>query len=306
MSTAATSVAEFHSLDLTKPWIDANPSWTLLPPCPTASANQTLLISTKNNTVIVWDTSLGITRYDLNTGTWGSRTPTPYSVNAHPGVQPVLQPGTDMIFAVTGLVDTVSASLFAMLGYNFRTQLVTLVPMSQDPDAMPPHYFYASVWSTVRDSMLVYGGALAMTTGLGDAVGWFHEFYPVNSVWTDLQPLMKDAGGVIGKGIGPGPRQGHCMVEAYNGTKIVVFGGYTGPAKNVTTGAIHLLDVATLTWTEGKSANTSLQRGSMACACSGDSFVAWGGKKFNIPPPIIFRYFRAIVDLLYLKEELRI
>ncbi|KAF9128430.1 hypothetical protein BGW39_005054 [Mortierella sp. 14UC] len=81
-----------------------------------------------------------------------------------------------------------------------------------------------------------------------------------------------------GKGDVPMGRYGHCMVEAYNGTKMVLFGGTT--QENVTTGEVFVLDVATLTWTKGKAtggAAMSASRMFASCAVTNEMFVAYGG-----------------------------
>jgi len=54
---------------------------------------------------------------------------------------------------------------------------------------------------------------------------------------------------------------------------MVLFGGVS--AKNVPSGGIYVLDLATMGWTQG-TPSVSPRRG-MACAVSGDYFVAWGG-----------------------------
>jgi hypothetical protein len=62
---------------------------------------------------------------------------------------------------------------------------------------------------------------------------------------------------------------------AYNGTKLIYFGGNTTPTTSV--GSIYILDVPTLTWKQGESADPSQNRSSMACGVSGDNFITWGG-----------------------------
>ena len=56
---------------------------------------------------------------------------------------------------------------------------------------------------------------------------------------------------------------------------MVVFGGsdINGNAK----ANIYFLDLTTLTWTTGTAAAPNDARANMACAVSGDSFIAWGG-----------------------------
>ncbi|KAF9982085.1 hypothetical protein BGZ75_006552, partial [Mortierella antarctica] len=58
----------------------------------------------------------------------------------------------------------------------------------------------------------------------------------------------------------------------YNGTKIVVFGGY-GPSG--AHGNIYILDLQSMVWSKGVSGDP---RAEMACSARGDNFIAWGGK----------------------------
>ncbi|KAF9340903.1 hypothetical protein BGX26_008829, partial [Mortierella sp. AD094] len=72
----------------------------------------------------------------------------------------------------------------------------------------------------------------------------------------------------------PGDIHGHCMVEAYNGSKILLFGGTTINGPSV--GSIYILDVNSMSWTKGPDADSSQNREQMACTVAGDNFVAWG------------------------------
>lgn len=57
---------------------------------------------------------------------------------------------------------------------------------------------------------------------------------------------------------------------------MVLFGGVT--ASNVIVkGGIYILDVTTMTWTQGTPAASLSWRRGMACAAADDYFVAWGG-----------------------------
>ncbi|KAG0293160.1 hypothetical protein BGZ96_003217 [Linnemannia gamsii] len=63
---------------------------------------------------------------------------------------------------------------------------------------------------------------------------------------------------------------------AYDGRKMIVFGG--AGLDEVANADIHILDMPTREWTRGKSADATHARRNMACATSGDSFLAWGGE----------------------------
>lgn len=68
------------------------------------------------------------------------------------------------------------------------------------------------------------------------------------------------------------------MVPAYNGTKLVVFGGTptTGIADHISLGDIYTLDLVTMAWTAGSISENVRAR--MACSVAGDNFIALGGK----------------------------
>ncbi|KAF9142645.1 hypothetical protein BG015_000713 [Linnemannia schmuckeri] len=62
-------------------------------------------------------------------------------------------------------------------------------------------------------------------------------------------------------------------LNAYNGSKILLFGGDTDYAPSY--GTISILDVKSMTWSDGEA--TTDGRTSMACSVSGDNFIVWGG-----------------------------
>lgn len=71
------------------------------------------------------------------------------------------------------------------------------------------------------------------------------------------------------------------MVPAYNGTKMVVFGGWkpaiAGSDQGPTySSALYMLDVMTMNWTLLSDQVVNGRR-DMACTVVGDNFVAWGG-----------------------------
>ncbi|KAF9983907.1 hypothetical protein BGZ75_004547, partial [Mortierella antarctica] len=89
---------------------------------------------------------------------------------------------------------------------------------------------------------------------------------PRSKVWSRLKTT----------GDSPGDISSHCMVSAYNGTKMVVFGGNT--IAREPQASIFILDVATLTWAQGNDADPSQRRSDMTCTVAGDNFVVWGGE----------------------------
>ncbi|KAF9909447.1 hypothetical protein EC991_008586 [Linnemannia zychae] len=130
-------------------------------------------------------------------------------------------------------------------------------------DSAPVGGGHSAVWSSLRSSMLVYGGL--NSENIIQRVMW--EYIPVTEVYTTVPD----------KGDMPAARYGHCMVEAYGGTKVIVFGGVTVQG---TSSEIFMLDVATLTWTQLTTGPPSAARAYAACAVTNDMFVAWGGATY--------------------------
>ena len=80
---------------------------------------------------------------------------------------------------------------------------------------------------------------------------------------------------------GPSPRQSACLVPAFNGTKLILFGGL-GPISSANPSLtarsdIFIYDVAKAKWTRGADAGATRARASHACGVSGDALIVWGG-----------------------------
>ncbi|KAF9133811.1 hypothetical protein BGW39_008854 [Mortierella sp. 14UC] len=136
---------------------------------------------------------------------------------------------------------------------------ISAMPTNLMPESISHESF---VWSTVRGTFLHYGGkSMFGTTGNP----YLNEFSPLRG-WAAM----------VTTGPSPGDVSGHCMVPAYQGTKMIVFGG--AGLDGVAKAGIYILDVRTREWTAGQTADPAQARTNMACAASGDSFIAWGGE----------------------------
>ncbi|KAG0219630.1 hypothetical protein BGX33_001802 [Mortierella sp. NVP41] len=72
-----------------------------------------------------------------------------------------------------------------------------------------------------------------------------------------------------------------CMVPAYNGTKMMFFGG--NPPSGSSSADLWILDLPTMVWTQVRSAPSREKRSEMACFVSGDNFIVWGGYQSDPP-----------------------
>src|SRR5689334_9737012 len=61
---------------------------------------------------------------------------------------------------------------------------------------------------------------------------------------------------------------------------MVLFGG--NPPGEDSIGTLYILDVPSMTWTQGPSIDPSQNRSQLACTVNGDNFIAWGGKYMHL------------------------
>ncbi|KAF9931284.1 hypothetical protein FBU30_010513 [Linnemannia zychae] len=120
-------------------------------------------------------------------------------------------------------------------------------------------YGYSFVWCELRQSFLIFGGG-------GDVGPYFYEFNPIIGAWTEV-PLIGDV---------PPRVKSACFIPAYNGTRMVLFGGLTNSSAAV--GGIYFLNISSMAWTLGQAVPSEQNRFGMACAVSGDNFIIWGGQ----------------------------
>ena len=138
--------------------------------------------------------------------------------------------------------------------------------------------------------------------------GWF-AYHP-NNGWKDLT-FNTTLSSSPSWSWSPPHRKGACFVPAYDGSKMVLFGGFKvqveeGPEVSteendngqrktkekkktktrnkkswiddeIAQSDIYILDVKSLTWSKGPTLSRLNARAYSACAASGDHFIAWGG-----------------------------
>ncbi|KAG0048225.1 hypothetical protein BGZ83_006782, partial [Gryganskiella cystojenkinii] len=172
----------------------------------------------------------------------------------------VLVPDTNMAYIFNGYLLT--TQVFSTMVYDVTMGTSTPVKPPLIPDKLD---IYTAVWSTLRKSILIHGGLIETAKDPGYvAVSTFYEYFPSTNTASNL----------ITSGAGPGKLFHHCLVSAYGGRKLVVFGGQS-ELNGKYLGGIFILDLTTLIWTTGKP--TTNARIGMACAAAGDNFLVVGG-----------------------------
>ncbi|KAG0375690.1 hypothetical protein BGX24_008775 [Mortierella sp. AD032] len=264
MDTITKAVSgQFYALDLTVPaWDTSSPPWRqvtsngIVPPSVYTASGTSASLSQDHKTISFWsassDSTKAITNFNLATGTWETIPAPVLMANSYFSLPATTDPNTGLVYVPNGFADK------TMMVYNPLTRTTTSLPM---PPMLLSDWFPA-VWSSVRGTVLVLGGE-------GAVLSYFYEFKPPSGPWTEVKTTGPMPGNMIRS----------CMVSAYNGSKIIHFGGNTTPTTSI--GTISILDVATMTWTQGPSIDPSLHRSSMACGVSGDNVVIWGGYQWE-------------------------
>ncbi|KAG0375082.1 hypothetical protein BGX24_009562 [Mortierella sp. AD032] len=278
-STTATS-KQFFSLDFTKSasWNTTSPPWTQLNvdgDLGPASFGYSLSVSPDRRTITAWDSTniagRGIMAYSLDNHQWTKVGNGPIELSTQAGIQAVTHPTNGLVYIPSGINNSDSD----MMIYDLLKSTVKRVPMPpRESNNLLKWYGYSFVWSEVRQSFLILGGG-------GNVGPYFYEYSVSNNRWDEL-PLEGDAV--------PPRVKSACLVPAYNGTKILLFGGLTSTGAAV--GTLYTLDVTNMIWSLSESAQPSQNRYGMACSVSGDNFVIWGGQTAGgavlSGPPLIY------------------
>ncbi|KAF9933813.1 hypothetical protein BGZ67_004133 [Mortierella alpina] len=216
-------------------------------------ANSDLLIwSTQGNL----DSREGIYSYSIANNFWEPTVvPLPSSYNDWYKLKAAADPQTNDVYLPSG-----KGQGRSMAVYKTASSVGEELPMPPPETLIADVFGYTTLWSTFRNSMLLYGGLSYNVSRVFNPS--LVEFIPGNKTWARIPTT----------GMSPGEVNAHCMVPVYNGTKIVVFGGY-GPSG--AHGNIYILDLQSMVWSKGVSGDP---RAEMACSARGDNFIAWGGE----------------------------
>ncbi|KAF9326154.1 hypothetical protein BG006_010384 [Podila minutissima] len=270
------STNQTFALDLSSRWDVASPRFTALPAGPVSDHNipNTLLGITSwlffsHGQAFIYDIVQQAWRFNASVSNLAPLESRILEAVVDPGSGAVLIPG-----GYTSLGDHYSLM-------QYMTGDGTTTPTSQPmPDSLAGMEGYAAVWSTRMKRMLVHGGQGADGKLSGDLFAYDPSVAVDGSTnysttlppsWTLLAVNQQDG---LGEKQAPSPRQGHCFVPAYGGTKMVLFGGFTNGSERqqqaqVASSDIFVFDVATLSWRKlslPSEQNAGLGRAYAACA----------------------------------------
>ncbi|KAG0320981.1 Negative regulator of mitotic exit [Podila horticola] len=253
---------QFSVLNLTmQTWDNTGPPWQSLNTSITTQSGYYawMTVSKDKQRLIVWDpVGSDISIFSLAAKSWLPRQDVPVDSRGLGGTRSALDPSTGLLYVPSG-----TSNGTMMVVYNTDTNVFSFLSMPSASGSIFVNFsYYSLVWSMYRNSMLLYGGYQYYTQIRNPNLV---EYKPTLDQWTYVSTT----------GYNPGDVYSHCMVPAYNGSKMVLFGGQDG--SNLTLSSIFILDLKTLVWTKGVDADASQKRHSMACTAAGDNFIVWGG-----------------------------
>ncbi|KAF8941423.1 hypothetical protein EDD21DRAFT_427215 [Dissophora ornata] len=246
-------------IDLSVSWNTSNPAIKTLPALPSAPAGlnssdstsilASALLSNGQRWLVL--TAFSDYLYDVGSRTWSQFSPT-LMLSSDKGLAAVTDPATDTVYILNGAQSEVM--LTVKMAANDSAGIIDSTSMMDDLK-ISANSSYSIVWSSSQQSMIMYGGADSNMYAYNATNGW----------------ITLTTGGTI-----PTPRNDACLVSAYGGSELVLFGGYNATA-NITLNDIYIFDVAKLQWTRGPDVDPMNARAGAACAAPNDYFVAWGG-----------------------------
>ncbi|KAG0025395.1 hypothetical protein BGZ81_007204 [Podila clonocystis] len=256
--TFAGRTQQAFSIDLSKSWNVASPLYTKMKDGFFSVAMPNTLLADGESWFLVANSTHSAT-YNVRTEAITYKAST-MAFNISPGLKAVADPANDNIIIPNGALTPASAT--ALLYGHSDTFTLTLALLDV------PAYGYSIAWSASAKTAFVFGGQVG--TSLSNFFGrWVNTG---NYTWERISST----------GLNPVGREMGCMVPAYNGAKLVLFGGRT------TTGSLNdiwVYDVLASKWEEGSPGGPKRSRSGHACAVSGDYLIVWGGVLMAIETP---------------------
>ncbi|KAG0084168.1 hypothetical protein BGZ93_001362 [Podila epicladia] len=249
-------------IDLSKPWDISSPLYTKMQDGVAGFQHPNALTNNNNDWLILANQTLFT-----------------YNIGNQAVVKEVLVPESISLEGFGGVIDP-SGSLIVPDGFNKSGTLSSLKysPEGAISTSIPSYpllagyRFYAIAKSTAADAAFVFGG--------------FHEEKPTSWSAALLQYNFQDSTWAPTNAFRmPTERDSPCLVSAYNGTKLVLFGGIQGGLEPMND--IYVYDVVTNRWLQGEPGTSTRARASAACGVSGDYFITFGGyghKITRVPP----------------------
>jgi len=257
-SNGTFTIPQTFSIDLSSEWDTSSVPFRHLLDGPSDYKHSASLLSDHKNWFVL-SNGTGL-EYTIASDAWRSLGGSA-EVSRTRGLGAATDPDTGMIYVPNGFL--VNSTTTQMFQYDLANNVLNGVDMHP---ALVNMVSYAIAWSGQAKKMFLFGGAVSGTNNVNGAM---YSWDPIHG-WDLLSP----------QGTVPSPRRSACMVPAYNGQKMILFGGLTDKSNSVLSD-VYILDTASMTWSKGQDAGVTSARAECSCAMTNDLFVAWGGGGVN-------------------------
>ncbi|KAF8941719.1 hypothetical protein BGZ47_007262 [Haplosporangium gracile] len=271
---------QFNALDLTKSWSVASPGWTMLGGGNWESHHTMVAVKPEHAaglgggaqgyllTIGGNPASSGgfWSAYDIQAGTWANLTiPAPYV--GLEGQAAVSDPSTGQVYIVGGYYTDAATNATAANRLTVYDPTNNSVIMQQAATDKTNLTGAAIVWSTKRNTILLFGGSRATSASAvsGLQLGSIDEYDPVSKTWK----TMTTTGNIPTRALDA------CAAASDDGSKIVLFGGSLDA--NTFFSTVYTLDVVSGVWSQGEAAPE--YRARMACGFHTGQFIVFGGSR---------------------------
>ncbi|KAI8359549.1 hypothetical protein B0O80DRAFT_440519 [Mortierella sp. GBAus27b] len=257
-----TSPLQNFMIDLSVSWNTSAPAYRgfhdfgeicYLQPASLTSDGQQFVVITKNE----------ILAFNYQSMEWGKNGALPF-VGRPGSLAAVTDPDTGIIYIPFGYQPTQSPNDYFMLMTNGIDGSSMSDGRNVSSAKFPDEYSmtqYAVAWSK-------YLKGLVYSTGDGLYT------YNLTHGWDNIMPYTT--------GSRPSKRYYPCLLSAYEGTKLVLFGGRVGIIPSQSYRDIYILDLTTMVWTLGPIVPENDGRYSAACGISNEQLVVWGGLRVTL------------------------
>ena len=260
-NTNANSSDQTFYLDLSRPWSTSSPVFISIASKFPSQGTTSTLINNNSEWLMIFDRT--VYTYTFRNAQWSKPIVDP-NLNSNPNMPMIFDPTQKQVYIINGYVNVTNDEVLGAMRYD--PSVPTVMNPMRESTRLLLDGGYAAVWSTALNVVVAYGGFARSTPPTYSET--LYEFKPQN-------PKFLSMGGSNS----PAARYGHCMVEAYGGSQIILFGGVN--QDDAPLSDLHILDVATLTWTQQKVARPPLGRAYPCCAVTNEMFVAWSGAQWD-------------------------
>lgn len=181
---------QFFSLDLTTNWTAANPPWKAIPANsplrPPRTWGHSMTAIKANNDLLIWstqdnlDSRAGIYSYSISNNFWEPTVvPLPSSYNDWYKLKAAADPQTNDVYLPCG-----KGKGRLMAVYKTASSVGDELPMPPPETLIVDVFGYTTIWSTFRNSMLLYGGVSFNLSRVFNPS--LVEFNPGNKTWARI------------------------------------------------------------------------------------------------------------------------